>query len=119
MNTYEKFSGPMGCDAAGRPIDPFGVVWTGTDIKGMFSDAFERDENAEIVENYWHEYLGWCAFVRNKVTQLVSLYGMNVKTRKPYLIKPRPGEPPRRRKRRPRMSREWKLWQAKRRWEDR
>lgn len=116
-NTYQFF------DAAGRPFNPEGVVYTTEDMKGLYRDAIANGHppNSDIVQYEWGPpSLGLCAFIRNRETKEITLYGMNVSTGIPYRIPTPEGEPPPRpTRKRPRLSREAKLEQMSRRWQDR
>lgn len=109
-------------DAAGRPFDPRGAVYTAVDIQGMFIDARERCQmpDLDIVEYRWGEPgAPLYAVARHRHTGDFSLWQMNVKTGQPHQVDPPPAGPTLRKKKRPRLSREMKLWRAMKAWEER
>ena len=87
--------------------------------------AFDPPDG-EIIGHEWDDANGGtCALIRDRVTGAVGIYGIDVISRRPRLIKtvvqgdppstlPRGG--PMQRKSRPRESKEWR---ARRKWEER
>jgi len=106
-------------DAAGRHYDPAGVVWSSADIMGMFADARDRgDFCGGQIAGYRQDEPGTSirAIVWYKEIQSFSVHEMDVDTGKPRQVA---GVRVKRRKPRPRMSRDFKIWRATRRWEER
>jgi hypothetical protein len=94
--------------------------YTAADIKGMFVDAQARGDmnGGKIIEYRWDENgLQLYAIVRNRKT--VSVYEMNLKTGKASPVDQPPNGPVLRRARRPRLSRDMKIWRATKAWEER
>ena len=101
----------------GQPSDPGSVVWTATDVVGMFVDAqdeghfgegrimtYRRDEaDSPIRAIVWYE--------REKC---FSVFEMDFDTRKPRQV-----GGVRVKRGRPRLSREFKILRATKKWEDR
>lgn len=109
-------------DAAGRPFAPTGVVYTVTDVISMFVDARDRGEMPEIIDyRCGPPGAPLYAIAQHKQTGEFSVWEMNVTTGKPRQVAPPPAGPTLRKKKRPRprLSREMKLWRAMKAWEER
>lgn len=117
-----KINSFSGFDASGRPFDPKGVIYTAVDMQGMYVDALIRGDfsNAEIVEYRWDDQgTQLFAVVRDRHNDAISIYAMDVMTGKPYRVNWPPNGPFLRKKKRPRESRDMKVWRATKKWEER
>ena len=84
----------------------------------LFVDAVDRGEpgNSQIITYRFHEANSAIhAIMRNKKTGAISVYEMDVVTKTPHIVS---GIRVKRNKTRPRVSREFKIWLASKRWED-
>ena len=98
---------------------PKDVVWTAVDVIGMFVDAQQdREFGGGRIVTYRRdgEDSPIRAIVRDKRNDRFAVFEMGIQDHKPRQVA---GIRVKRRNSRPRLSREFKLWLAKKRWEDR